>query len=331
MVWLVISIAIIGLFISTIGLAKPAWTINSEVFLKLLEGICISIIAGALFSIIFDIPARLKEYQNTIVDAITSESYLKRLDKQRLSRLREEVTNQLHTKGTVHKIQGLIEIDQQICNLLTDCYYEWYRQSVICNKITFGEDSTNYIQKENTITYKLVNPYGLNSPAIDNLKHSQWIMVEADKESKNYITDPEIYISIDGDKEKRIDNVEWKFNSHLDKNQEYYNQKGNIYQDEIEGVSIEFKDYIIVREHYKVTVPIKDICFSKRLRYPALNFILNYTHNVENTRLHGQIFGSNIKQTNVNCTYMSDNSIILESLDILLPENGAIVVVSDKI
>ena len=330
-VWLIIAIAILGLFISTIGLANPAWTVDSDTFLKLLEGISVSLIAGALFSIVFDIPKRLKDYQDAIVEAVTSETYLKRMDNAKLTKLRKEVTTQLHTKGIVHKIQGLIEIDQQICNLLTGCYYEWFRQSIISNKVTvgIGNDNQNYIEKENTITYKLVNPYGKNRKAQETLKHIQWIMVESEKKSEDYISNPELYISIDGGKEKKYESAKWKFNP-LDKKQEYYNQKGQLYNGETEGIIIEFDDNIIVKEYFKVIVPIKDICFSKRLRYPALNFILNYTHNVDNTKLYGQIFGSNIKQTNVNCTYMADNSIILESLDILLPENGAIVIISDK-
>lgn len=325
-IWLVVALGLLGLAVATIGLATPPWTINGEVFLKLLEGVSVSIIAGALFSIVFDIPARFREYQNTIIDALTSESYLKRMDKNKLTRLRKEVTTQLHTKGIVHKIQGLIEIDQQICNLLTGCYYEWYRQSVVCN---VDDQNELYIMKENTITYKLVNPYGKNKPAEEKLRHTQWIMVEEKKQPSNYITNPEFHISIDGGEEVKYKDVKWKF-CDLDTHQEYYNQKGQLYNGEEEGIVIQFDDNIIVKEHYKVIIPKKDICFSKRLWYPALNFILNYTHNVANTKLYGQIFGSNIKQTNVNCTYMGDTSISLESLDILLPENGAIIVVANK-
>ena len=53
---------------------------------------------------------------------------------------------------------------------------------------------------------------------------------------------------------------------------------------------------------------------------------LNYSYKKNGAKLFGQVFGTEMKQSDVSIQYISDNTISLETFDWLLPTNGAIVV-----
>lgn len=77
---------------------------------------------------------------------------------------------------------------------------------------------------------------------------------------------------------------------------------------------------------YTIKVHKEDRCFTKRLQHPAKNFRLDYMSKDENVKLYGQMFGTEMKQSNMYIRSMSSNSKSLECFDMLLPQNGAMVV-----
>lgn len=106
----------------------------------ILSGVSISIIAGAILTYIIDIPSKLKEYETSFLNALSSNNYLKSLDESKLIQLRKDTTEQLHAKNAPFMATGLIDIDQRICDLLKQPYYTRYRQSVICSDIANHND-----------------------------------------------------------------------------------------------------------------------------------------------------------------------------------------------
>ena len=94
------------------------------------------------------------------------------------------------------------------------------------------------------------------------------------------------------------------------------------------GIRVDFKDNLIVRLDYTIDVHVNDVCFTKRLQHPAKNFRLDYSCKDIEGHLFGQIFGTQLKQSEFSIKYLSENSISLEAFDWLLPDNGAIVVLN---
>lgn len=294
----------------------------SEYIYAVVSGIAISVVTGSILAIVIDLPSRLKDYELSFVNALSSNNYLKSLDENRLTNLRNDITEQLHKTKAPCMARGLIKIDQRVCELLRQPYYSRYRHTVACEK----SDDPDFIIKEHTIEYKLINPYSVNQAAVEYIKFTNLVLVK-EGQTDHPITDLSILCSIDNkpalDLAGRI-----KFNSDNITN-EFYNKKIFISDKEgnegNKGVRVEFNDYIEVKMRYKIAVPKNDLCFTKRLQHPAKNFRLDYSCDDNDRKLYGQIFGTEIKQSDISIKY-AKNSISLETFDWLLPGNGAIVV-----
>ncbi|MBD5391266.1 hypothetical protein HDR66_00490 [bacterium] len=300
----------------------------SKYIYSIISGIAISVMTGSILAIMIDIPSRLKEYELSFVKALSSNNYLKSLDESHLTRLRNDITEQLHKTKAPSMAKGLIEIDQRVCELLRQPYYSRYRHTVVCSII--GE--SDYIQKEHTIEYKLINPYSVNQTAVEFIKFTNLILVKDGQPEAEAITNLSINCSIDNKPEIDLSS-RIKF-EYQDITEEFYNKKITISDRDGtdspgRGLRVEFDDNIKVRMKYKIEVHKTDPCFTKRLQHPAKNFRLDYTCNDSSIELFGQIFGTEIKQSDISIKYPS-NSISLETFDWLLPDNGAIVIMLKK-
>ncbi|MBO5189625.1 MAG: hypothetical protein J6C22_01140 [Bacteroides sp.] len=302
---------------------------HSEYLYNIISGISISIIAGSLLSFVIDLPSRLKEYEESFINALASNNYLKSLDENRLTKLRNDITEQLHKANAPCMAKGLINIDQRICELLRKPYYAKYRQFVICTPIKDSE----FIEKEHIINYTLINPYSVNRDATEFISIKNLILLKSNEKAKeNAIKDIKITCSIDGKETKDYSNdIKLVFST--------INSKVNFYDTQVcidakeekntdikKGIRIDFKDHIEVHMQYKIQVHKDDICFTKRLQHPVKNFRLDYSYKKDGVKLFGQIFGTEMQQSDISIQYLSDNAISLETFDWLLPTNGAIVV-----
>lgn len=299
----------------------------SKLIYTILLSIILSIISGIIVSIIIDVPSRLKEYESSFINALTSNLYIKRLDERRLTNLRKEITSQLHKKNVPFMAKGLIDLDEEIMGYLKVPYYVRYRHTIICSDI---ENDDTFIKKEHSVEYKMVNPYGINKDASINVGFSTLLMI--DNNNKNeYLKKLNLmfYCSIDNDEElDYAKKVEFKIFD-LDKTSEFYNSKVVLMDKDTNnvGLKINFSDNITVRMYYTMFVSKNDKCYTERLRYPTKNYRLDYTFlNNKDIKLHGQIFGTNIKQSDISVRHINDNSLSLETFNWLLPENGSIVV-----
>ena len=179
---------------------------STQFFLNILFGIAISIIAGAIVAIIIDLPNRLKEYENSFISALSSNNYLKKLDEDKLTKLRMEITDLLHKKDVPNMPKGVIELDQKICSLLKEPYFKIYRQTTKCKLIsrnTNGEDKV-YILKENTINYVIHNPYDKDHAVSVDIGLGNQVLQEENVPLRDYFSMSEWTIRID-DYNKPID------------------------------------------------------------------------------------------------------------------------------
>lgn len=92
----------------------------------------------------------------------------------------------------------------------------------------------------------------------------------------------------------------------------------------------EFRDRISVKIEYEVTVPITDVTYTKRLRYPVKYFNLDYSlekDTLSGYTVIGQIIGTLLDQEDVSDNLSDeDRRVFLRTHSWLLPKNGAVIV-----
>lgn len=328
----ILVVILIGLLITLVSIyldAKVKFS-GSHLVFGALSSIAVSLIAGAVLAWMIDIPSKLKEYENSIVNALVSNNYLKSLDEERLTQLRKDVTEQLHKVNVPCMARGLIDIDQKICNLLKQPYYTRYRQTVVCKK----DEVNGVIVKHHTIDYKLINPYSVNSKATEYISIANLVLSNGKDNMKDKaITDVRIRCIIDDGQAKNLSSEIEFDSSSVDCRETFYDTKVELvakndsYKGDKKGLKIEFDKSLEVKMSYDIVVDKDDISFTKRLRHPAKNFRLDYTFETTSPiKIFGQLFGTELKQSDFLIRYPLPNSVSLESFEWLLPDNGAIVV-----
>lgn len=328
----ILVVILVGLLIALVSIyldARVKFT-GSHLVFGALSSIAVSLIAGAVLAWMIDIPSKLKEYENSIVNALVSNNYLKSLDEERLTQLRKDVTEQLHKVNVPCMARGLIDIDQKICNLLKQPYYTRYRQTVVCKK----DEVNDVIVKHHTIDYKLINPYSVNSKATEYISIANLVLANGKDNMKDKaITDVRIRCIIDDGQAQNLSGEIEFDSSAVDSRETFYDTKVELvakddsFKGDKKGLKIEFDKSLEVKMSYDIVVDKDDISFTKRLRHPAKNFRLDYTFETTSPiKIFGQLFGTELKQSDFLIRYPLPNSVSLESFEWLLPDNGAIVV-----
>lgn len=318
---------IVYIIISILAFDKSYEFSHSKELYNIISSISISVVTGSILALLIDLPSRLRDYEESFINALTTNSYLKSLDENRLTSLRNDITEQLHKTKAPSMAKGLIEIDQRVCELLRQPYYTRYRHSVLCHYV----EDENYIEKQHSIEYRLINPFGSFRQATEFLKFTNLIRLREGEDVESTISGFKFTCSVDGNPHDVLTNrIDFQY---ADVQGEFYNKKvilkDKSSNDGRVGIRVDFKDHIDVSMNYKIRVPMDDPCFSKRLQHPVKNFRLDYTCENDNVELYGQVFGTEIKQSDVSIKY-TNHSISLETFDWLIPGNGAIVVMLKK-
>ena len=329
--WASFCFAVIYILVSIIAAQECCEFCCSKTIYTILSGICISIVTATIISLCIDFPSKLQDYEYSFISALSSNNYLKSLDEDRLSKLRNDITRQLHKANAPYMAHGLITIDQKICELLRQPYYDRYRQMVNCSL------QSNIIQKRHIIDYKLINPYGVNKKAREYINLSNLVL--GNDLTQNPIKDLKIICRIDNIESKNYSikdgTIVLKTEPIKDNNMDYYKSEVFIApitnNETTHGIPIDFNDNIQVHIEYIIDVCVEDRCFTKRLQHPTKNFRLDYSYSgPEEVQLYGQIFGTELKQSDFIIRNLTEKSICLETFNWLLPDNGAIVILLDK-
>jgi hypothetical protein len=309
---------------------------KQPLLLEISTGLLVSIIAAGLFTHIIDMPSRLRQNLQSIIDTITDNSYLKELDERQLSKLRKQVTKELHAKDAPNATDDLIHIDERICKLLKKPYYERYEHIIVSNDYS-GDNA--FREKQVSIYYELVNPCGEHRPTSEYIGFQ--ILVFKDESVSEPIKNIRIECNIDGQGyENYSDRIEADI-SPLDKEVDYYNhlvtmigKEDVINPDRTKnGLKIDYRDRIIVKMSYTMIFPKEDNYFSKLMRHPTKSLLIDYTDHSSDVELVGHMIGTELEYSDVGVTYRGKdrNSLMLNSHDKwLLPNEGVLIVASPK-
>lgn len=335
--WILILAALLAIAISiiiTIICDKDSCFANTVA--NIFQGGAVSCIAGVIITWVIDIRARMNEYETSFLNALSSNRYVRQLSKPQLLQLRQDVTKAIHHKNSPNMADGLIHLDNDICQLLEMVYCNKYRQTITCKDDT---QMPGMVRKKNIIEYELVNPHQEEENELITY-HNLFKKANDNDAIKKYFPEFELtlfkkdneddaYTEITDDSVK---NYELKEGKKPNPDKEFYNASVYMARKESteEGIKVSFKYKLKVSISFTIIVPADDICFTKRLKHPAHNFRIDYFYDSDNVKLYGQLFGTNIEQSEVTVTNVSDNKISLETSEWMLPRDGAIVVVTHK-
>lgn len=358
--WPMIIICLVAAFFIEIKFNNKDLDISKDNYLNFLFPILCSIAATGIVAALIDIPGRMKEYQSYFIDLFSSSDYLKKMSEEQLTSLRKEVTWLLHIKDYPNMPKKLIDMDERFCKMLKMPYYKEYSQTVNVKQ----EDGSS-LRKKIDIEFTAYNPHHKDNPVKMDVSFSNSLCftdgankVTAQKLfSLNKITcsidnfDSEVnlkpYIKIGVSQEARDgfsyngrialmskEDKTGTFNSPLSITNESKKEGGEevLFDEDPEcsnaKLYLSFRDKIKVKIQYEIVVPKDDTCFTKRLRYPAKYFHLDYQVGEDvNFNVVGQLIGTLMDQPDVSID-VSENKkrIKMNTHNWLLPKNGAVVV-----
>lgn len=329
-------------------------------FYTIAQPILNSFIAAIIVSLLIDIPGRMKEYQTYFVELLSSSDYLKKMTESELTNLRKEVTWLLHVKDYPNMPKKLIDMDEKFCRMLKMPYYKEYSQTVHIQK----EDEKT-LRKKVSIEYIAFNPQHKDNPVAMDVSFSNSLRFEQEvniDNAKKLFDVRKLTCAVDnfeqelnlmplvrmGVSKENRDGFMYNgrvtlmpkdaFSNKDNPLASYAFSTNNAQADSIDyemiqesgkaNMYLSFRDKIKMKLQYEVVVPISDISYTKRLRYPAKYFHLDYTlaDDVDFTVV-GQLMGTLMDQPDISIDVSENKKCIkMRTHNWLLPKNGAVIV-----
>lgn len=333
---------------------------------KTIETISLSIISASVVAFLIDLPGKMKEYQSYFVDLLSSSEYLKHLDEDGLSNLRQRVTWLQHAQDYPNMPRELLRLDERICQMMRAPYFKRFSQIMLLSK------------KDKEITKTCVVEYTVNNPGSDgtsasvDIGLSTSVMFKSNaldkdedlkKEAERIIKIKKFIAHIDGASsydltshirilvyKGKSDNSNYNGEIHIAPLKEYSNKLSPLNAQKLSSgkkqksipidiaesnaidLFIEFKKELIIKLEYEIIVPAEDKCFSKRLRYPVKYFHLDYTlqEGFDDTTLSGDLIGTLIDSKDISLFQSKDKKrLTFDTRSWMLPKNGVFIVHSN--
>ncbi len=314
---------VICILLSIIG-RENSWPVYVYDLLNSIGG---ALIIGPALSWILDLRSMIDYFKRITVESLVSKEYLANLDRDQLLDLRKECTAKIHLKETDNVEKGLINLDESVCELLTQPYLERYRQNTTCE-----EDAAGFFNKTHYMEEFVKNP--LNTKA--EFKEFPKVYIQIDDEepkAENYMNLKRFTVKIDDQPEMDITNdvkitlekivdAEYDFDSVLS----WVRKNG-------EELKIEYHRELLVNRIFTLKTPNTDITFMKRLTLPVKSLKIDYSYSGPTPyKLIGSCFGTLSYSPNDNSMKVIQNekNISIESFNWLLPGNGIFIVKTKK-
>lgn len=290
---------------------------------KLLSGFLITLgqalIIGSSISYILDLPSMEKFFQKRIVDTLTSNDYLKELKREDLLSLRNACTTTLHINNTSHFEEGLLVLDEKICDLLTEPYYDRYRHTITCNF------ENEYIRKKVYVESLFLNPS--NKRIKESVNFNTLVYKDDEKPIEEIFKVKKFKITIDDNEP-----IELAEDISIESNYIYrtgvqYNCAISLKYKNSDKIEFEFDDKLKVERITDLIVSKNDLTYSKRLTVPTKNFRLDYIFNEKSIELFGSFYGTLSSPNKGNMKILNQkNQISMESYNWMLPGNGVFII-----
>lgn len=344
-----------GIIISLICIAAIIYLTEnhpqSNIVSSIIIPILTAIIAGFIVSFVIDIKKQVSGIQELIVKSFTENTFLEHLSDDEISKLRKDALSQLIQTQYPNMQYGLIEKDAELSEVLTEPYYEIFRETGIYYrgkkfKWTNEGNEEKVLFRDVNIQYTLKTPQSPASITVADLSVRKSLLFPT---RKGTLKSPQEIFKISEftviiDEKSKID---IKDSLHYDCSEvssieDYYNQKISITYDgdydEIKkenngkaGIFVPFHESLTVHIRYEIYLPLEDNHFTNRLRYPAKSYRIDcYCNDDNNVRFYGELLGTFTKSSQIKTTHPNDNVMSIEASDWLLPRNGVFIIMCEK-
>jgi hypothetical protein len=289
----------------------------------LLNSLGQALIIGPALSWILDLKSMVDYFKKITIESLISKEYLAKLERSQLLDLRKECTAKIHLKDAENIEKGLINLDESVCELLTEPYLERYRQNTSCSL-----DGDFFIKRHYMEEY-VINP--LDKKVKFKEFPKSYISVPIGEDATSFLTITKLTIKIDDGIE--IDYTpKVKIHSSKVNDAEFlYNTVFSWVDETGKDLEIEYNKSLLVNRVYEIKTPKDDITFIKRVTLPTKSLKIDYSYNGSDLRLIGSCFGTlSYSNDNGMKVIQDDNYISIESFDWLLPGNGIFIVKTKK-
>jgi len=277
-----------------------------------------ALVVASAISYILDLPSMLSFFRSRIIDIFLSKEYLNSLPIEKLKDLRKECTQYLYIKDTEHFEEGLMQLDEKICALLTEIYISYLRIIVICKEID------GMIHKKIHYRYECINP--LRGEAIERITGNNLLFVPVGKNESDVRKLKNFIVTSDNGKTKDIaDRIKIKYEK-ISRSSSSYNYSSCFSVDDKDFIELKFGKKLNIEYTEERFIPIYDNIFIYRLVRPCKSFSIEYLYNNDKKSVVGTCFGtlSKVSTGQIDTIHM-DCGIKIESYAWLLPGDGVFI------
>jgi hypothetical protein len=315
---LLLLVALGIIFILTAIILRKVMT--DTVLPDLLNSIGDALIIGPALSWILDLPSMVDYFRKITVESLISKDYLSSLPRNTLLELRKDCTQKIHLKDSDRVEKGLIQMDENVCELLTQQYCERYRQNTMCRVVGDKLVKKHYIEESivnplsTKVQYKefpLTNLDMTDGQSVDDVYKILSLTVKIDDSPEEDIKSKVIII------DKVIDQPDVHFNREL---------SWMDAQSPTKLFTVDFTKSLIISRVVEVTTPLTDTLFIKRVKMPVKSLKVDYTYDRNDVKLIGACFGTMAYPSDGKLKVIQEkNYISIEAFEWILPGNGIFI------
>ncbi|MEP7164565.1 MAG: hypothetical protein ABI741_07720 [Ferruginibacter sp.] len=292
---------------------------NNIIIADLLNALGDALIIGPTLSWILDLPAMIDYFKRITVESLISKDYLNTLPRDKLLELRKECTQKIHLKDSETVEKGLINLDESVCDLLTQPYCERFRQNTVCHS------EGDYFKKKHYIEEYIINPLDKKVTYKDFPK--TYLEMEPGQVVDDVYKISNLTVKIDDDDEKDITAQVKVLPSDVTQTDIHYSF--GIYWADLQGnpLTFDFTKSLTIKKVVIVITKKTDINYYKRVTMPVKSFKIDYTYSGSDLKLIGSCFGTLSYPTEGGMKIIQEDSYIsIESFNWMLPGNGIFIV-----
>ena len=318
----IVIVFLLGLSLLLISFLIP---VNSEdtflnVIVKLLSAIGLTLIGSGVVSVLFSF-RDIREFSIGMTKEVLLDcKFINTFNNEQLETIHSSCHKALHYNN--------VELDENNWKVISDnCiksfkepYCKIWRENIDCRIVE------KHIVKDFDIHYELHNPLK-NIAGNADISRCFNLLVPEGQKKEDFVILSSMTIIVDGV------NFDVKpFVVFYEKKLGNYNTTAIIKSDEIDLTKFKFKNDLIVKIKLTTKVPLSDLSYTNRLRYPTQYFRLDFScENIKNnfkTSIYPQFFGGFIKKDGFDILIRDNHAFIDCKDNFLLPGSGASIVLN---
>lgn len=287
-----------------------------DLLTKILSALGQTLIGSGVISILFSF-RDVRDYSlGLIKDLLVDCRYMDTLKSNQLEKIHDSCHERLHYHDVdLNKKEWGFLSEKCVEVFRVPCCKDW-REDIECSIID------NEIVKKFDLKYELINPLK-EGIGIADVEQRYNLYIPPNKKKEDCVILKKFIIKID-DKDFDVK----PYINYADDNLKRYNTLVCVKSDELNLKQVQFKNHLSVHLVLITKVQMSDPSYTNRLRYPTLNFRIDFTCNDDRIGMNPQFFGGFIKKDGFDMNVGQNHSFIECKNKLMLPGSGASIVLN---